>query len=86
MEFCWLFCATLQKKKKIKFPVAAYRENTKKYWIWQKLLAFQSKLKYKRKYFEQIQNKVSHNFPTVTKAIQDGVFICRENSTVFSNF
>lgn len=48
-----------------------------------KVFAFEEKLII---YHEEIQNQVSHNFPTVTKAKQDGISISRKNFTIFSNY
>lgn len=48
-----------------------------------KVFAFEEKLK---TYYEEIQNKVFHNFPTVTTAKQDGISIYRENHAIFLNY
>ena len=37
-------------------------------------------------YYEEIQNQVLHNFPTITKAKQDGINIIPENLTTLSNY
>jgi len=47
-----------------------------------KVFAFEEKLKI---YYEEIQNQIFHNFPTLTKAKQDDIDISQANYTIISN-
>lgn len=48
-----------------------------------KVFAFEEKLSI---YYEEIQNQIFHNFPTVTKALQDGIEISPENYKIMLNY
>ncbi|XP_023212740.1 general transcription factor II-I repeat domain-containing protein 2-like [Centruroides sculpturatus] len=48
-----------------------------------KIFAFEEKLNI---YYQEIQNKILRNFPTMTNAKQDGINISPENYTIFSNY
>lgn len=48
-----------------------------------KIFAFEEKLQI---YEEEIEKKVFHNFPTIVKAEQDGIYVSDENYKIFSNY
>ncbi|XP_071053567.1 EPM2A-interacting protein 1-like [Onthophagus taurus] len=48
-----------------------------------KVIAFEEKLKI---YYEEMQNQISRNFPTIIKAEQDGIHISQENYMMFANY
>lgn len=44
--------------------------------------AFEKKLEI---YYKEIQNQILHNFPTLTKAIQDDIIISQTNNIISLN-
>lgn len=48
-----------------------------------KVFAFEEKLSI---YYNEIQNKQLHNFPTIIKTREDGINISEENCSIISNF